>query len=103
MPNHIHLMVDLPPSLALADFVKSLKNSTNNWLKANPNFPLFTGWSIGYAGLSCSANDIDRVVKYIKKQKEHHYRMSFADEIRAILVNNGIKIDERYFNRDWLD
>ena len=34
------------------------------------------------------------------KQKEHHKRLSFEEEYRAFLIENGIVIDERYFLRD---
>ncbi len=100
-PNHLHLMVNLPSSLALADFVRELKTSTHHWLKANPNFPLFDGWSIGYAGLSCGPNDIDRVITYIKNQKEHHRTVAFIDEIKQLFAEYGIATDEEYIETDW--
>ena len=34
------------------------------------------------------------------QQKDHHKRITFEDEYRAILVENGIVIDERYFLRN---
>ena len=102
MPNHIHLLVNLPSNLTLADFVRELKYSSNRWLKTNPNFPLFEGWSEGYAGLSCGPNDIDRIVNYIKNQKQHHGKVSFGDEIRTIFDEYGIEADERFFGIDWL-
>ncbi len=71
-------------------------------MKRNPNFPLFDGWSTGYAGLSCGTNDIERVVAYIKNQKEHHQKVAFIDEIRTIFAQYGIKTDEKYIETDWL-
>ena len=103
MPNHLHLMVNLPPSLSVADFVRELKTSTNTWLKSNHSFPLFEGWSTGYAGLSYGRNDVERVVNYIKNQKRHHQGISFADEIRTLFKENGMEIQESYFSRDWIE
>ncbi len=103
MPNHLHLMVNLPSSLSLADFVRELKTSTNTWLKSNPDFPLFEGWSDGYAGLSCGRNDVERVINYIKNQKRHHRVVSFADEIRTVFEEHGIEIQERFFYKDWIE
>ena len=102
MPDHLHLMVNLPPSLSLADFVRELKTSTSSWLKSNPNFPYFERWANEYAGLSYGPDEIGNVVNYIKNQKEHHRRVAFADEIRDIFRKYGFNIDERYFERDWL-
>ena len=53
-------------------YVGDLKISTSKWLKANPNFWLFDGWSKEYAGFSYAFRDKDLIVNYIMRQKEHH-------------------------------
>jgi len=35
-------------------------------------------------------------------QKEHHKKVSFEDEYRQFLIENGIEIDERYFLKEWI-
>lgn len=40
------------------------------------------------------------IVNYIKGQKEHHKKVSFQDEYRAFLLENGIEIREEYFLKD---
>ena len=100
MPDHLHLFVSLPPDLALSDFVKELKNSTNNWLREHKKqFPFFHGWSVGYAGLSYGESEKESVILYIKGQKEHHRLESFQDELKRVLIRNGFEIDE-YFGRE---
>ena len=37
-------------------------------------------WARGYGAFSVSENQLDIVIKYIKNQKEHHSKMSFARE-----------------------
>lgn len=49
--DHIHLFVDIHPSIALATFVKDIKVSTSIWLKEQPEFKQFEGWSEGYGVL----------------------------------------------------
>ena len=94
--DHVHLLMALHPSIALADFVKDLKIGSSIWLKECGHFPGFTHWQDGYAAFTCSAGDIDDVVKYIKGQEEHHRVVSFKDELRALLVKARVKFDERY-------
>ena len=53
-----------------------------------------------YAGFSYSVRDKEMIVGYIMKQKEHHRKITFAEEYRAFLMENKITIDERYFLRD---
>ena len=100
MPDHVHLFVSLPATLAMSKFVQELKVSTSKWLKANPHFPLFEGWSKEYAGFSYSLRDKDMIVGYIAKQKEHHHSKAFAKEYREFLTENGIEIKEEYFLKD---
>jgi hypothetical protein len=40
------------------------------------------------------------IVNYIKGQKEHHKRVSFQEEYRAFLEENGVTIREEYFLKD---
>ena len=98
--DHIHMFVSLPSYLSLASFVQRVKTDSSKWLKANPHFPRFCGWGREYAGFSYSLRDKDMIVGYIKKQKEHHRKKTFAEEHRAFLTENGVSIDERYFLRD---
>ena len=100
MPDHVHLFVSLPATLAMSKFVQELKTATSKWLKANPHFPLFDGWSKEYAGFSYSLRDRDKIVRYIAKQKEHHRNKAFAKEYREFLIENGVVIKEDYFLKD---
>jgi len=52
--DHIHILCDLHPSIALADFVKSVKVATSLWMKQSPDFRLFQGWGEGYAAFTYS-------------------------------------------------
>jgi len=100
MPDHVHMFVSLPSSLALSDFVQRVKTDSSKWLKSNPDFPHFRGWGREYAGFSYSMRDKDMIVGYVMRQKEHHKRVTFAEEYRAFLEENGMTVDERYFLKD---
>ncbi|RAI95179.1 IS200/IS605 family transposase [Algoriphagus yeomjeoni] len=95
--NHIHLLVDIHPTIAVADFMQDLKAYSSAWIKQSKNHPKFTGWANGYGCLTNSIHEKDRLIKYIKGQKEHHKTESFEDEYRRLLNEHGIEIDERYF------
>jgi hypothetical protein len=41
--------------------------------------------------------DAGKVTDYIKSQQEHHSKFKFEEEYRRLLLESGIKIDERYF------
>ena len=100
MPDHIHIFASLPATLSLSSFVQQIKANSSRWLKSNSHFPSFRGWGQEYAGISYNLRNRDMIVGYIMRQKEHHHRVSFAEEYRAFLVENGISIDELYFLHD---
>jgi putative transposase len=95
--NHIHILTDINPSLAPIDFMRDIKVSSSLWMKSSLVFPAFTGWSVGYGSFTCSYSDLDRLIDYIKSQKEHHKKVTFEQEYHNLLLQNGINPDERYF------
>ena len=94
--EHLHLLTDLHPTIALADFVKDIKVASSIWLKAHGQFNNFEGWSEGYGSFTISHYDKDRLIDYIKNQKEHHKKFTFMDEYKKLLKEFGIDYDERY-------
>ena len=97
MEEHIHILSDLHPSIALADYVRDIKTASSLWLKEQDNFPIFEGWADGYAALTYTWRDKEMIVNYIKNQQEHHKKVSFMDEYRRLLEEHGIVIDDKYF------
>ena len=97
MPDHIHMLVNMPTTVSVSDFVKQLKVATSKMLYQYGHFPYFEGWQNGYSAFTYAFKDIDMIINYIKGQKEHHKVFSFRDEYRKILIENGISPDEPFF------
>ena len=97
MPDHVHLLVSLPPALSLSKFVQNLKQESSVYMKSAPQFPKWGGWSEGYGGFSVSYSALESVKEYIIGQKQHHTRRSFREEYRDFLLENGISEDAPFF------
>lgn len=95
--NHIHLLVDIHPSIAVADFMQDLKAFSSSWIKKSRSYPEFKGWARGYGCFTSSYNEKDKLINYIKGQVEHHKTESFEDEYHRLLKENGVELDEKYF------
>lgn len=95
--DHIHLLTDLHPSVALADFIRDIKSFSTLWIKSGSFLPFFEGWSDGYAALTYASKDKDMVVRYIRNQREHHRKIDFQSELRDLLKEHGVAVDEKYF------
>lgn len=100
MEDHIHILSDLHPSIALADYIKDIKIASSKWMKENSLFPLFNGWGIKYCALTCSYKERNILITYIKNQREHHKKESFSDEMERFLLSNGITLESKWFWQD---
>jgi len=95
--NHLHILTDMHPSIAPADFMREIKASSSLWMKKSMLFPSFIGWEEGYGSFTCSYKDLNRLIEYIKSQAEHHKRMTFEKSTGKILLESGITPDEKFF------
>jgi len=100
MEDHIHILSDLHPSIALADYMRDIKAFSSLWLKQSGKFPEFEGWAHGYAALTYAWRDKDMIANYIKNQQVHHQKETFEDELRRVLREHGVEVDERFFQVD---
>jgi putative transposase len=70
--DHVHIVVSIPPKLAVADCVRHLKGASayaiNHMDGSDGNFK----WQEGYGALSVSEPFLEKVMAYAAKQKEHH-------------------------------
>lgn len=97
MPDHVHLLVSLPKTMALSDFVRVVKAESSRWIKTlNTHYYGAFSWQEGYGAFSVSASVAPRVVNYIRNQESHHKGKSFMDEYKSFLQAYGIDYDERY-------
>ena len=94
--DHIHILSDLHPSIALADFIKDIKVSSSIWMKDSGFFPNFDAWAEGYGAFTCSVKERQRIIDYIINQKEHHKTITFLEEFKLLLAEHEIEFDERY-------
>ena len=98
--DHLHILTSLHPTVSLADFVKEVKAGSSYWINQNKVFPGFSNWQDGYGAFTHSDGDKNRLIEYIKRQEEHHRNVSFADELRALLVEAGVEFDEERLSPD---
>lgn len=89
--NHIHMLIDLSPTVTLSHLMWDIKRSSSDWAKQSGLFPEFVGWGKEYAAFSISVSHKDAVVAYIKGQREHHQQVGYEDELKRITERNGIE------------
>jgi len=94
--DHVHLLVKLHPSTALADLMQLIKSNSSRWVKQTRGSKVLFQWQRGYGAFSVSESRVEAVKAYIANQREHHSRVSFADEYLTLLRLHGVTFDARY-------
>ena len=93
MEDHVHLLIQLPPMLALAKAVSLLKTNSSSWMS---DHGMKFAWQQGYGAFSVSASNLSTVERYIANQAQHHRRKTFEDEFVGLLKKHGIPFDPKY-------
>lgn len=96
MPDHLHLFIGMKPSCCLSDLIREIKKSSNEFIKEKQFTKFKFQWQEGYGAFSYSISHIDRVVKYILNQKEHHKKQTFKQEYIESLNEYEIEFKEEY-------
>ena len=94
--DHIHALVMAPPTLAPSQIAQYLKGDSSKWV--HETFPALHdfAWQEGYGAFTVSKSNLEAVVSYIQKQREHHQHKDFQEEYLDFLQKHGIEYDERY-------
>lgn len=86
--DHIHILILQNQNYSIADIAKNVKGNSSHWINQNGFINSRFAWQTGYGAFSVSESMIEDVKKYILKQKEHHRKISFAEEYK--------KFEEKY-------
>jgi REP element-mobilizing transposase RayT len=94
--DHVHMLYQLGRTISLADSIGKIKSTSSSWINQTRGLPDPFHWQAGYAAFSVSQSNVEAVREYIRRQKEHHQRQSYQDELREWLRRYEIEWDERY-------
>ena len=80
MPDHIHLLVRLHPTIAVADLLKGVKGASSHLVTHKVAVGEFFKWQGSYGAFTIGKGDVSRIKAYIERQKEHHARNNLRQE-----------------------
>ena len=95
--DHIHILVSIHPTVALANLVKDIKVGSSHFIKENKILPDFNGWQSGYSYFTYSKDAKNNLIEYIKNQEVHHQTKSSKEELIELLHEHGIEFDMQFF------
>ena len=71
-PDHVHAVLLMPSTVTIADLAKQLKGASSHFVNEvlHPEMPF--KWQGSYGAFTVSRWDVDKIVGYVKNQKQHH-------------------------------
>jgi REP element-mobilizing transposase RayT len=98
MPDHVHLLVKVKPTISLAELMRVVKTNSSKWInETHPQRSTFH-WQDGYSAFSVSESQLERARAYIRNQREHHRQVPFTKELIALLQRHGVDFDPRFLD-----
>lgn len=79
-PDHMHFLVSRSPKLSEATLATIVAESSQQFITNNKLYETQFAWQESASAFSVSKSDVDKVCKYILNQKEHHRKITFAEE-----------------------
>lgn len=96
MPDHTHIFISIKPHLSISDLVKEIKTGSSKFINDKKWIKERFQWQEGFGAFSYSHSQIDRVVKYILNQKEHHRIKTFKEEYIDLLQKFNVCYKDEY-------
>ena len=94
--DHVHICCLLSKKVAQIKLLEEVKTGSSKWVKTKgPRYNDFY-WQDGYGIFSINPSEVEKVVKYIDEQYEHHKKHTFQEELLAFLKKYKVEYDERY-------
>jgi REP element-mobilizing transposase RayT len=94
--DHLHVSCSLSRTLTISKLVEEIKTGSSKWIKTQGEQYAEFAWQNGYGAFSIGQSQLGDLRAYIANQREHHRRLTFQDEFRALLAKYAIDFDERY-------
>lgn len=91
IPDHLHILFRMSKNITVAEIIEEVKKSSSKWMKNQPNGTSSFYWQRGYGAFSVSCTHLDVVTRYIARQKEHHIRLTYKEEIERLMKKYNVK------------
>jgi len=96
MPDHVHILVSVSPSICLSDMVKDIKAYSSSFIKEKGWVNGVFAWQQGFGAFSYHGDMTKQIVNYILNQKQHHAHKTFKEEYLELLKEYAIDFNEKY-------
>ena len=94
--DHVHLLLGLRQTKAIADAVKEVKANSSRWIHETFSDYRDFAWQRGYGAFTVSFSQQKKVEAHLANQKKHHRKATFQKKFLILLDAHRVEYDERY-------
>ena len=93
--DHVHCLISLKTTQRVCDIAKILKGNSSFWINDNNLIKGGFDWQDGYAVVSVSPSNVQRVRNYIKNQEIHHKDQTVDTELKQLKVRATVSVIDK--------
>jgi putative transposase len=93
-PEHLHFLVSRSPEISEGQLATIVADSSERFINENKLSNGKFSWQRSASAYSVSKSDIDKVCKYILTQKDHHKKVTFAEEYEHFIKHYQETLDK---------
>jgi REP element-mobilizing transposase RayT len=95
-PDHTHIFIGMHPNISPSKLMEQVKSGSSKWINEKKIVKGQFNWQKGFGAFSYSKSHIDRVVKYVLNQPQHHKKQSFREEYLLLLDKFEVDYKAKY-------
>jgi putative transposase len=100
MPDHVHILLGLKPTVTLSDLVRDIKANSSRFINEKRWMKGKFEWQNGFGAFSCGHSQLDTVIQYIRNQEEHHRSKTFREEYVEFLDRYAVDYKPEFLPED---
>ena len=96
MPDHLHILVGIKPTIAVSDLVRDIKANSSRFIHEKGWVKGVFEWQTGFGAFTLGHSQLAQVIPYIGNQEEHHRIRTFKEEYIGFLKKYEIDFHPEY-------
>ena len=90
--EHLHCLISLKSEQSISKISQLIKGESSFWINKNNICQGNFMWQDDYFAVSVSESQVNKVVRYIKKQENHHTKKAFSEEVNEFIEKHGFQL-----------
>ena len=83
--QHLHALILLGGKQNISDIMQLIKGESSHWINKNNLTRIRFEWQDDYYAVSIGINQLENLREYIRKQVQHHSKVSLEEEIDNLI------------------